>query len=58
MLALVGLVWLYQFFYESKHRAILQNSFVRVGAAVFMVLSLVPLFHRRRGLSFTFSFKP
>jgi D-alanyl-lipoteichoic acid acyltransferase DltB (MBOAT superfamily) len=40
MLALVGVVWLYQFLYESKHREILQTSFVRVGAAVFMVLYL------------------
>jgi D-alanyl-lipoteichoic acid acyltransferase DltB (MBOAT superfamily) len=40
MLALVGVVWLYQFIYESKHREILQTSFVRVGAAAFMVIYL------------------
>ena len=40
MLALVGLVWVYQFLYESKCRDILQTSFVRVGTAVFMVLYL------------------
>jgi alginate O-acetyltransferase complex protein AlgI len=40
MLALVGLVWLYQFLYESKHREILQTGLVRVGCAVFMVLYL------------------
>jgi hypothetical protein len=40
MLTLVGLVWLYQFLYESKHREVLQSSFVRVGCAVFMVLYL------------------
>jgi hypothetical protein len=40
MLALVGLVWLYQFLYESKHREILQTSLVRVGFAVVMVLYL------------------
>lgn len=37
MLALVMLVWLYQFIYESKGRVLLQTSFVRVGVAVFMV---------------------
>jgi D-alanyl-lipoteichoic acid acyltransferase DltB (MBOAT superfamily) len=40
MLALVALVWLYQFLYESKYREILQTSFVRVGAAVAMVVYL------------------
>ena len=40
MLALVGVVWLYQFIYESNHREILQTNFVRVGAAVFMVIYL------------------
>lgn len=40
MLALVGLVWLYQFFYDSRFREFLQTSFVRVGAAVFMILYL------------------
>jgi alginate O-acetyltransferase complex protein AlgI len=40
MLALVAVVWLYQFMYESRFREILQNSFVRVGTAVVMVLYL------------------
>jgi D-alanyl-lipoteichoic acid acyltransferase DltB (MBOAT superfamily) len=40
MLELVGIIWLYQFIYESKHREILQTSFVRIGAAVFMVIYL------------------
>jgi len=38
MLALVALVWLYQYVYESKFREILKNSFVRVGLAVAIVL--------------------
>jgi D-alanyl-lipoteichoic acid acyltransferase DltB (MBOAT superfamily) len=40
MLALVAVVWLYQFCYESHFRQLLQTSMVRVGAAVFMVLYL------------------
>ena len=40
MLALVGLIWLYQFCYESRFRELLQTASVRVGAAVFMVLYL------------------
>jgi alginate O-acetyltransferase complex protein AlgI len=40
MPALIALVWFYQFLYESKAREILQTSFVRVGAAVCMVLYL------------------
>ncbi len=40
MLALVAVVWLYQFLYESRLRAVLQTSFVRVGLAVGMVLYL------------------
>lgn len=40
MLVLVALIWLYQFSYESRFRAILQTGVVRVGAAVFMVLYL------------------
>ena len=40
MLALVFLVWLYQFCYESRFREILQSDRVRVGVAVFMVLYL------------------
>lgn len=40
MLLLVGLVWLYQFLYESRYRGILQTGALRVGVAVFMVLFL------------------
>jgi len=40
LLALVGLVWLYQFLYESSWRGLLQTGFVRIGVAVFMVLYL------------------
>jgi len=38
MLALIGVVWLYQFLYESRFRELLRNNFVRVGLAVSMVL--------------------
>ena len=38
MLVLVGLIWLYQFFYESRFRELLRTNVVRVGAAVFMIL--------------------
>jgi alginate O-acetyltransferase complex protein AlgI len=40
MLGLVGWVWLYQFVCESRCREIWLTGFVRVGAAVFMVLYL------------------
>jgi D-alanyl-lipoteichoic acid acyltransferase DltB (MBOAT superfamily) len=40
MLLLVALVWLYQFFYESRLRTILQTDGVRVAVAAFMVLYL------------------
>jgi alginate O-acetyltransferase complex protein AlgI len=40
MLLLVAVIWLYQFSYESRFRAVLQTGAVRVGAAVFMVLYL------------------
>ena len=40
MLALVALVWLYQFLYESRFREMLQTSIIRVGVAAFMVLYL------------------
>ncbi len=40
MLVLVALIWIYQFGYASRFRAILQTGAVRVGAAVFMVLYL------------------
>jgi alginate O-acetyltransferase complex protein AlgI len=40
MVALASLVWLYEFLYESRCRALLGTSVVRVGLAVFMVLYL------------------
>jgi D-alanyl-lipoteichoic acid acyltransferase DltB (MBOAT superfamily) len=40
MLGLVAVVWMYEFLYESRFRELLQNSFVRVGGAVCMVLYL------------------
>jgi D-alanyl-lipoteichoic acid acyltransferase DltB (MBOAT superfamily) len=40
MCALVLLVWLYEFSYESRVRAFLQTGLVRVSLAVFMVLYL------------------
>jgi alginate O-acetyltransferase complex protein AlgI len=40
MLALVTVVWLYEFFYESKLRNLLSAGFVRVGLAVAMILYL------------------
>lgn len=40
MLALVALIWLYEFCYESKLREILATGVVRIGVAVFMVLYL------------------
>ena len=40
MLALVGLVWVYQFAYESRLRRVLSLSFVRVALAVAMMLYL------------------
>ena len=40
MLAVVALVWIYQFFYESRFREMLAASVVRVGLAVSMVIYL------------------
>lgn len=40
MLALVGLVWAYQFAYESRFRSLLQAGVLRAGVAVFMVIYL------------------
>ncbi len=40
MLALVCVVWLYELFYESGFRGVLQHGFVRIGVAVSMVLYL------------------
>lgn len=41
MLGIVGLVWLYQFAYESNLRTVLQTGLVRVACAVFMICYLV-----------------
>jgi D-alanyl-lipoteichoic acid acyltransferase DltB (MBOAT superfamily) len=40
MIGLVAFVWLYQLFYESRLRNLLQTGLVRVSVAVFMVLYL------------------
>ena len=40
MVALVALVWLYQFLYESKFREILSTSLVRICMVVLMILYL------------------
>jgi alginate O-acetyltransferase complex protein AlgI len=40
MIAVVGLVWLYQLLYETRFRVILATTLVRVSVAVFMVLYL------------------
>lgn len=40
MLALVGLIWLYQFIYESRWRELLATAPVRVGTAICMVFYL------------------
>ena len=40
MVAMVALVWLYQFLYESKFRDLLKLSLLRVAVVVFMVLYL------------------
>jgi len=40
MLGMVCLVWLYQYLYESRWRAILETSLARVGLAALMALSL------------------
>ena len=40
MLLLVGLVWIYEFLYESRLRSVLSAGSVRVGLAVCMVLYL------------------
>jgi D-alanyl-lipoteichoic acid acyltransferase DltB (MBOAT superfamily) len=40
MLALIALIWLYQFAYESKLRTALQSGWVRVGLATAMLLYL------------------
>jgi D-alanyl-lipoteichoic acid acyltransferase DltB (MBOAT superfamily) len=40
MLGLVAVVWTYELLYESRFRELLKSSFVRVGAAVCIVLYL------------------
>ena len=40
MVALVAVVWLYQFLFESRFRSLLQTGVVRVGLAASMVLYL------------------
>ena len=40
MLLLIGMVWLYEFLYESKARELLKTHFVRVGFAVGMLVYL------------------
>jgi len=40
MMAVVALVWLYQFIYESRFREVLKTGFIRVGVAAFMLLYL------------------
>jgi D-alanyl-lipoteichoic acid acyltransferase DltB (MBOAT superfamily) len=40
MLGLVGLVWLYQFLYESRFRVVLRSGWVRVSLATSMLLYL------------------
>ena len=38
MVALVAVVWLYQFIYESRFRAVLRHGAVRVGLAAAMLI--------------------
>jgi alginate O-acetyltransferase complex protein AlgI len=40
MIAIVGLVWLYEFLYESRFREVLAGAVVRVGVALFMLIYL------------------
>ena len=55
MLLLVGLIWLYQFTYESRWKEILHTSGVRVAVAVFMILYLC-LFATEGGAFIYFQF--
>jgi hypothetical protein len=36
--SLIGLIWLYQFLYESRARRVLQLSFVKVAMVILMIL--------------------
>jgi D-alanyl-lipoteichoic acid acyltransferase DltB (MBOAT superfamily) len=40
MVGIVGLVWLYEFLYESRYRGVLATAVVRVSVAVFMLVYL------------------
>src|SRR5579883_632947 len=40
MIAIVALVWIYEFLYESRFREVLATSAIRVGVALFMILYL------------------
>ncbi len=40
MIAIVALVWIYEFLYESRFREVLAASAIRVGVALFMILYL------------------
>ena len=40
MLLLMAVIWLYQFLYESRVRAVLATGLVRVGLAVAMLVFL------------------
>ena len=55
MLFLVGLVWLYQFAYESRFKPMLQTGVVRVGAAALMIVYLC-LFATEGGAFIYFQF--
>ena len=55
MLLLVALIWLYQFLFESRFKAILHAGAVRVGVAVFMILYLC-LFATEGGAFIYFQF--
>jgi D-alanyl-lipoteichoic acid acyltransferase DltB (MBOAT superfamily) len=55
MLALVGMIWLYQFLYESRWKEMLQTSVVRVSGVAFMILYLC-LFSTEGGAFIYFQF--
>jgi alginate O-acetyltransferase complex protein AlgI len=55
MVGLAGLVWLYQFIYESRYQAVLHRSAVRVAVALFMILYLC-LFATEGGAFIYFQF--
>ena len=55
MLLLAGLIWLYQFMFESRFKELLHTSVVRVGVAVFMIIYLC-LFATEGGAFIYFQF--